>query len=488
MSHQSRISGETLLAVIPTPLLILDERLSVLAANPAFYQVFSTTPLQIENHALKDIEILRPFRASIEAVQQENVARNLESDRLFALTGKKVVVQIAPLPNESGSLPLIAVAFDTTLLEIGRGDLFRDLLKSAPDAMVIVNEAGKIVLANAQAQVLFGYSDDELIEQPIELLVPHQYHAGHSRSRRRYFDHPHVRPIDSGLPLYGLHKDGHEFPVEISLSPLRTEVGLLVSSTIRDITKRIQTETDLRNSLEKERELNELKTHFVTMVSHEFRTPLSGIHASAELLQHYSDRMTKERADQHLAQIQTGVHQLTTMLDQILTLSKAQSVGLDFKPMQIHLGDFCQDIATSIQFNPDHPDQPRIMLATTDALCQQVYADPKLLGQAITNLLTNAIKYSPDGGDIHFSVVCTEGEITFAVTDEGIGIPEADQKLLFEVFRRGSNVAAFPGTGLGLAIVREALRAHHGTAAFESQLDQGSTFTLSIPLVLAPPE
>ena len=138
-----------------------------------------------------------------------------------------------------------------------------------------------------------------------------------------------------------------------------------------------------------------------------------------------------------------------------------------------------------MQFNTD---QHRIVLATTDALCQQVYADPKLLGQAITNLLTNAIKYSPDGGDIQFSVVCTGGEISFTVTDEGIGIPEADQKHLFEVFRRGSNVAAFPGTGLGLAIVREALRAHHGTAAFESQLGQGSTFTLSIPLVLTPPE
>ncbi len=484
MNQHAHVSAESLLAAIPTPLIILDERLSVIAANPAFHAIFSTTPAQIENRALDEIDLLDTFRAAVEAVQRENVARDLESDILFALTGRKVVVHLAPSPTSSDALPPVALTFDTTLLEVSRDDLFRDLLESAPDAMVIVNQAGKIVLVNAQAQTLFGYSDDEMVGESIELLMPHRYQRGHLHSRDDYFEHPHVRPLDSGLQLYGLHKNGREFPVEISLSPLRTEIGLLVSSTIRDITKRIHTETELRKALEKERQLNELKTHFVTMVSHEFRTPLSGIHASAELIQHYSDRMTKERADQHLAQIQEGVQQLTFMLDEILTLSKAQSVGLEFNPVPVDLDNLCQAIAASMQLNTD---QHRIVLKISGELSQQVYADPKLLGQAITNLLNNAIKYSPEGGDIHFSVACSASEITITVADEGIGIPEADQKYLFELFRRGTNVQNYPGTGLGLAIVRETLRAHQGSVTLKSQLGQGSVFTLTIPLMLAPP-
>ncbi len=485
MSQHSQISVDSLLAALPTPLLLLDERLYAIAANPAFYSIFSTTPVQIKNHALAEIEFLNPFRAAVEAVQQENIARDLESDVLFPLIGRKVVVHLAPLPNAFGSLPPVALTFDTTLLEINRDDLFRDLLEFAPDAMVIVNQAGNIVLVNAQAQTLFGYRDDELVGEPVELLVPHRFQRAHLHSRDDYFDQPHVRPMDSGLQLYGLHKNGREFPVEISLSPLRTEIGLLVSSTIRDISKRIQTETDLRKALEKERELNELKTHFVTMVSHEFRTPLSGIHASAELIQRYGDRMTKARAEQHLVQIQEGVHQLTVMLDEILTLSKAQSVGLDFNPARLNLDDFCRDVISSMQLRSD---QHRIVLTMGGELCQQVYADAKLLAQALTNLLTNAIKYSPEGGDIRVGVACNPHEITFTVADEGIGIPEADQKHLFEVFQRGTNVAPYPGTGLGLAIVREALRAHHGSVTLESQLGQGSVFTLTIPFMSTPPE
>ncbi len=485
MSQHAHIPVDSLLAAIPTPLIIFDDHLYALAANSAFYDVFSTTPAEIDNHALDDIEVLNWFRPAIEAVQQENAPRDLESDVWFALIGRQVVVHLAPIPNQSGSLPLIALSFDTTLHEIGRSDLFRDLLESAPDAMLIVNQAGDIVLANAQAHSLFGYSDDELVGKPVELLVPLNYQAEHAHSRSHYFKQPHARPIDSGLPLYGRHKHGREFPVEISLSPIKTAVGLLVSCTIRDITTRIDTETELRKALEKERELNELKTHFLTMVSHEFRTPLSGIHASAELIQHYSDRMTKERADQHLTQIQEGVRRLTVILDEILTLSKAQSVGLEFKPVLLDLRDFCQTITEKIQVNAQ---RHRILLDFSGAFCHLVYIDPALLGQALTNLLMNAIKYSPEGGDVHFSVTCNVSEICFRVADQGIGIPEADQKHLFEAFRRGTNVGRFPGTGLGLAIVRETLRAHHGSVTLESQLGQGSVFTLTIPLVLTSPE
>jgi signal transduction histidine kinase len=195
--------------------------------------------------------------------------------------------------------------------------------------------------------------------------------------------------------------------------------------------------------------------------------------------------MTKERAEQHLTQIQEGVRHLTVMLDEILTLSKAQSGGLEFKPVLLDLRDFCQTVTEKIQVNAE---RNRILLDFSGTFCHLVYVDPTLLGQALTNLLMNAIKYSPEGGDVHFSVTCNTREICFKVADQGIGIPEADQKHLFEVFRRGTNVGRFPGTGLGLAIVRETLRAHHGSVTLESQLGQGSVFTLTIPLVLTLPE
>ena len=270
---------------------------------------------------------------------------------------------------------------------------------------MIVDEQGKIVLVNAQAEKLFGYKREELLSQSIEILIPDRYRHSHELQRLGYIDNPHVRQMGGVLELYALRKDGTECPVEVSLSPLDTDEGLLVSSTIRDITMRKQAEEDLRVALAKEKELNLLKSHFVSMVSHEFRTPLAGIQTAAELIERYSSRMTDERRAEHLVAIQARVSQLILLLDQILLLSKAQSVGLEFNPLPMELESFCHEIIANL---PDADQRQRIELALDDDLCIPVSADTKLLTLALNNLFTNALKYSPQTSVVRFAVSCDE--------------------------------------------------------------------------------
>ena len=189
--------------------------------------------------------------------------------------------------------------------------------------------------------------------------------------------------------------------------------------------------------------------------------------------------MTDDRKVEHLVAIQARVAQLILLLDQILLLSKAQSVGLDFNPLPIQLEDFCREIIANLP----HADQiHRIKLTLDDDLCTPVSADPKLLTLALNNLLGNALKYSPHWSPVGFMVSCDEATITFRIVDKGIGIPQEELGTLFELFQRASNVGDIPGTGLGLATVHEAVKAHHGTVSVESQIGEGATFTVTIPL------
>ncbi|MFN8562370.1 MAG: PAS domain S-box protein [Anaerolineae bacterium] len=331
MTDLSNLSYTQLLQAIPSPFVIIDEDLRIVAASPAFFRTFAP---EADDLTMTDARQMPGLpRDVLESVFRNQLSLEFKIRLPLPEVGDRtLLVQASPLLVGAGELSLAAVLVtDLTMHQMDEGH-YRGLIESAPDAMVIVDGQGNIVLVNAQTQSLFGYAEQEMIGKHIDILIPERFRQAHRHHHREYFADPRVRPMGIGMELFGLRKNGEEFPVEISLSPFHTEDGILVSSAIRDISER-RTVDELRTALDQERKLNEMKSRFVSMISHEFRTPMSGILTSAELIQHYSGRMTEERRVEHLSMIQERVRHLTLLLDDILTISKAQSVGLGSTPL-----------------------------------------------------------------------------------------------------------------------------------------------------------
>ncbi|MCC7207073.1 MAG: PAS domain S-box protein [Anaerolineae bacterium] len=280
-------------------------------------------------------------------------------------------------------------------------------------------------------------------------------------------------------------KAGGDVWLSISVIPIRDsrdQVTGLVGIKI-DITERKRVEEMLRTAFEHEKAMNELKTRFSSMVSHEFRNPLATILSSSESLRYYGDRMGEQRKAEHFEKIDEQVRNLVGMLDEILAISKAQSLGMELHPALLDLDAHCRQIIGEMG-------QVAQGKCTIEYACQgdcrQVVADEKLMMQIIRNLLTNAIKYSPSGEAVRLTLACHAGNVILTVSDRGIGIPEADQQHLFQAFFRGSNVVSMPGTGLGLVIVKECVDAHAGSISFESTPGVGTTFTVTLPILPLP--
>ncbi|HEY9653734.1 MAG TPA: PAS domain S-box protein [Coleofasciculaceae cyanobacterium] len=247
----------------------------------------------------------------------------------------------------------------------------------------------------------------------------------------------------------------------------------------RDITQLKQAEAEVRKALERERELSELRSSFVSLVSHEFRTPLTTIQSSAELLKYYGHRFSDEKKQNHFRRIQTAVSRMTQLLNDVLIIGKAEAGKLKFEPSPVDIVSFCHDIVESIQISirPQHT-----IKFVMQGDFSNAYMDERLLGHIITNLLSNAIKYSPQGGTVEFDLISHSGWGVFRIKDTGIGIPQPELEHLFDSFGRASNVGTIPGTGLGLAIVKQCVDLHQGKISVESELGVGTTFTIRLPL------
>ena len=283
----------------------------------------------------------------------------------------------------------------------------------------------------------------------------------------------------------------YSYEVRIALSDVDE-----VMAIVRDITDRKQAEADIRKTLEQQKHLNELKSRFVTMASHEFRTPLTSILSSAELLEHYSHKWGLEKQHKYLYRIQSSVKHMTELLNDVLLLGKAEAGKLQLNPSKIDLFEFCQDLieemaATTqthqIIFNSKN-------YSATDGSCDRndnasnncgiVCMDEKMLRHIINNLLSNAIKYSPNSDKVIFDLTCQPQQVTLQVRDFGIGIPSVEKDRLFDSFHRADNVGSIPGTGLGLPIVKRSVDLHGGTITFDSKIDEGTTFTVTLPYLI----
>lgn len=265
---------------------------------------------------------------------------------------------------------------------------------------------------------------------------------------------------------------------KIQHEPLLNDSKEMLDLALQNINPAKQTEAELREALEK-RTLSELRSSFVSLVSHEFRTPLTTIQSSAELLERYNERLSEEKKQQHFKRIQRAANRMDELLKDVLLIGKAEAGKLQFEPSPMNLVAFCGDIVGSIRMSV-HPHHEIAFVTRCDRTDAQM--DEKLLGLIISNLLSNAIKYSPKRGTVRFELVCTDSSATFCIQDSGIGIPQEDIEKLFVPFQRASNVGTIPGTGLGLVIVKECVDMYGGKITVESQVGVGSTFTVTLPL------
>ena len=247
---------------------------------------------------------------------------------------------------------------------------------------------------------------------------------------------------------------------------------------ISDITKRKQAEEEICSALKKEKELGELKSRFVTVTSHEFRTPLSTILSSADILRRYHHKLTEEKKLHHLGCIQATVKNMTQLLNDVLLIGKAEAGKLECKPTPLELVQFCRNLVEEMQITTN----THTISFHQQGECPTVGMDEKLLRHILNNLLSNAIKYSPSGGIINFDLVCEQEKAIFLIQDRGIGIPTTDRANLFDSFHRATNVGTISGTGLGLAIVKKSVDLHGGNISVESEVGVGTTFIVTIPL------
>ena len=344
---------------------------------------------------------------------------------------------------------------------------YRTLFEHSSDTILIADEAGRYVDFNPEAERLTGYTRDELLRLSISGLVL----SAQSNEADLHFDQLKQKGYLNGE--YTLRrKDGTRIMVEITA--MRVGPGVY-QSVLHDITAHKQVEENLLHALEKEQELNELKSRFVSLVSHEFRTPLSIIRSSTEMLLLYKRQLTESQRQERLENVQMQVNHMVELLEDVLTIGKADSVGVSFQPEQTELNSFCTKIIADFRLttltHDIHYSSPGTNIP--------VQVDQKLLRQALSNLISNAVKYSPNNNQIIVRLEQSDTEVRIYVQDFGIGIPGEDRERLFEYFHRARNVGEISGTGLGLAIVKQAVEAHGGTISCECE--QGTTFTIVLP-------
>lgn len=394
---------------------------------------------------------------------------------------------------------------------------FQALFMHAAIGIIMVNNESKIVLSNHFADVLFGYEPGELIEQQLDILIPQNVRERHRNAYNNYTKKPQSRAMGIGLDLNGRRKDGSLFPIEISLSNFKSGETPYYISFINDTTFKKKAETDLLNknfeieklnenlerevinrtnalvetmkslekskqdleiALDREKELGELKSRFVSMASHEFRTPLTTIQSAASLIEKYQKTDEQEKRERHTQRIKAAVGNLTDILEEFLSVGKLEEGRVEAKMSNFNIQELIQECMFDLK--SIHKKGQTFNLEITGNF--EVYLDKSLLRKIIINLCSNAFKFSPEYSVVSLAIDNQEDTFVLSVSDKGIGISDEDQKHLFDRFFRGTNVTNIQGTGLGLHIVARYAELLNGKVSVVSQLNVGTTFTIKINL------
>lgn len=352
------------------------------------------------------------------------------------------------------------------------------ILNNVLNGIITLDERGRVESTNPAAAEIFGYTMLELMRMSVRMLLAEPQRSVPNRTLITT-----LLENRSG-ELTGQRKDGTTFPLHIMLSRVQIGHRSLYTGILQDMTERKRIEAELIEkekisiALEKERELRELKNRFITMMSHELRTPLASILLSSDMLRHYGEQAPPEEKTLYFDNIRVQVDHLTELIRDVLMISKAETHRMEFHPEVVDMITYCRRIVEEFQlsYKQSHTVRFEHSLKRLRAMI-----DVKLLRQALTNLIANALKYSPDGGEVCLRLSVMDRLIALEVSDSGLGIPEADQSHLFQPFFRGSNVDSLPGTGLGLAITRQAVEIHNGTIEVQSKIGQGTKVILRLP-------
>lgn len=397
------------------------------------------------------------------------------------------------------------------------------LFENATEGIVLTNSTGAIVLVNPAACSMFHYEADELIGKKVDVLLPQKYRAGHVQLRNGFYQNPQNRRMGHGRDLHGERKGGATFPVEVSLSSYKQNNNAYVIAFVVDITRRKeieesmlqqqaqleavtadirrlnadleakveertvilkealqrleQSQRELHEALDKERQLNEIKSRFVSMASHEFRTPLSAVLSSAILISKYTTTEQQEARSKHINRIRDSVKHLNDLLEDFLSLGKLDEGKIAATYSQFDLPETVHDTLEELRGLVKEAQEIRYEHTGQTTLS----SDKHLVKNILINLISNAVKFSEKGRAVQVRTALHDGVTTISVQDQGIGISEEDQKHLFTSFFRGKNAANIPGTGLGLHIVKRYADLLGGTLHVQSRLGEGTTLTVHFP-------
>jgi len=483
--HSAEARFQQLLEFAPDGIVISNAEGRIVLVNQKAEELFGYSREELLGQS---IELLVPERWRGAHVGQRTAYANTPSSRpmggtrsLFARRkdGTEFPVDIGLSPTETDEgLLVMSVIRDTS--ERQRADArFRALLEAAPDAMVIVDTQGRIVLVNSQTEALFGYAREELLGGPVEVLIPERYREGHPAHRTRYQSEPRVRPMGAGLELFARRKDGSEFPVEISLSPLETEEGWLTTAALRDITERKRAEAELAHQARELARSNEELEQFAYVASHDLQEPLRMVSSYTQLLAKEYQGQLSEDADKYIDYAVDGVKRMQELINDLLAYSRVGTQGRTFEPTD------CERVLQRVLRNLEVSIQESGVAITHDPL-PTVFGDPLQIQQLLQNLIGNGIKFRrAEAPQVHVGAehrtAGKESEWLLSVRDNGIGIDPKYSDRIFQIFQRLHNRRKYSGTGIGLAICKKIVERHGGRIWLDGEPGVGATFYFTIP-------